>query len=111
MPGFLKENWQAIVNTIGAIVIFFLGWKTRKATAKEVEFLAYKKKLETYELEFEMKTEMLENLKKDYEDRFAFIENHLTKVKDINKKLQNIIEDQNLMISKYEQKLKSFENV
>ncbi|CAM1355845.1 hypothetical protein [Tenacibaculum halocynthiae] len=110
MAVFVKENWQAIVNTIGAIVIFFLGWKTRKTTAKEVEFLAYKKKLETYEMEFEMKTEMLENLKKDYEDRFAFIESHLTKVKEINKKLRNIIEGQDKMLSKYEQKLKSFEN-
>ncbi|MFL0083696.1 hypothetical protein V2647_06875 [Tenacibaculum maritimum] len=111
MAGFLEDNWQPITQTIGGAIIFILGRKTRKVNSREAEFLAYQKKLETYQREFDLKSGMLENLKKDYEARYVMLESNLEKVIAQNSKLESIILKQEKEIEEYEKKFGSLENI
>ncbi|MFD0992375.1 hypothetical protein [Tenacibaculum geojense] len=113
---YLLQNWQPIAGTLGSILMFFLGKKTRVTHQREAEFLAYEKKLENYRLEFEIKSQMLENLKKDYHGRTDFLKDHVAEVEKINKQLDAIIEQQediikrqNIIIASQKQKITQYE--
>ena len=99
-PEFLMNNWQPIAHMIGGVLIFILGRKTRKVSEKEAEFLAYEKKLENYQLEFEIKSQMLENLKNDYDGRTDYLKNHVVELEKNNLKLDTIIEQQEDIIQR-----------
>ncbi len=106
---FIEKNWHSIVNTLGAILVFFIGRKTRKRKEKEADFLAYQTKINTYDLEFELKAEMLENLRKDYESRYEFLDNNLRKVEEQNKKLVTILESQSKIINQQNEIIANYE--
>ncbi|MFL0077022.1 hypothetical protein V3A08_07485 [Tenacibaculum maritimum] len=124
MLDFLIENWEAISKGMAAIFIFFIGRKTRKIKGKEIELLAYEKKLENYNLEFEIKSQMLESLKKDFDNRADYLLERNEKLEKNNKKLDTIIEQQEEIIQRqnkiiisqtniilrYEQKFGKIEN-
>lgn len=107
---FLLNNWETIAKMVGAAFLFLLGRKSRKVNYKEAEFLAYMKKLETYELEFSLKTDMLESLKKDYESRYVMMEKNLAKAVTQNHKSESIIKSLENTIAQYEQKFGTLES-
>lgn len=124
MIEFFINNWQPISNTIGAIFIFLIGRKSRRIKGQEAETILSKKELENYKLEFEIKSQMLDNLKKDFDERADFLVERNEKLESNIKKLDLIIEQQEGIIQRqskiiisqretilqYEQKFKKVDN-
>ncbi|CAM1374413.1 protein of unknown function [Tenacibaculum litopenaei] len=104
MEQFIVSNWHIILPVISAIFSYLVGLKSKRIKLRESEYLAKQKMLETYQLEFNIKDEMLEKLKKDYisqENRFL---KSLELVEQQNKRLAQIIEKQKKVIENYEKK-------
>lgn len=103
MVNFFIENFQYLIEVLGFVFAFFIGTKARKIKLKDQEFSAYQKKLENFEKEFKIKTEMLDILKKDFDDRNDYLSDRNIQLEQNRSKMDKIILDQQVFIEKQRQ--------
>ena len=108
---FIIEHWEQLAGAVGVVVSFFAGLKMRnvqleqaKEEALEKRYNAEFQKLENYKRAFEINSEMIESVKSDFLARIQSLSAYIEQLEQMNKKLHQIIAEQQERLDKYSSK-------